>query len=225
MNKRTRRYIKNLLIAISYTFCAAVFPQQFEVKAMDANSEPEVETEVVVEEPIAETVKVPREAAAKNVVEVKSVEIVEEVVEVEAVEYFNVPLSEDLQDHIFKLCEGRGIDPAIVIEMIRMESNYNASASGDNGRSLGLMQIMPKWNWDRMDRLGCHDLLDPYQNVTVGIDLLGELFSKGNSVEWALMAYNGGQAYANRKVSKGEVSYYATTVLSNSAKLEKEARV
>lgn len=145
----------------------------------------------------------------------------EEVKEVEEVEYFDVPLDEELQDYIFELCEEHNIEPALVIAMIEKESNYNASAIGDKGNSLGLMQIQPRWNQDRMDILDCQNLLDPFQNVTVGIDLLDELFSKGNSVEWVLMAYNGGQSYANRKISNGEVSTYAKTVLSNSKNLER----
>lgn len=133
--------------------------------------------------------------------------------------YFDVPLDESLQEHIFNLCEERGIDPAIVVAMIGKESNYHAYSIGDNGNSLGLMQIQPRWHRSRMEKLGCTDLLDPYQNVTVGIDLLGDLLSSGKSVEWALMAYNGGSTYANRKASQGVVSSYAQTVLRNSKQI------
>lgn len=141
--------------------------------------------------------------------------------EIEVVEYFDVPLDEELQDYIFELCEEHNIDPALVIAMIEKESNFTASAIGDGGNSLGLMQIQPRWNQDRMDILDCQDLLDPFQNVAVGIDLLAELFDKDNSVEWVLMAYNGGQSYANRKISNGEISNYAQTVLHNSKNLER----
>lgn len=132
---------------------------------------------------------------------------------VEAVAYFDVPLSEDLQDHIFKECEKHGIDPAIIVSMIKRESNYRAKVTGDSGQSYGLMQIQLKWHRDRMGKLGVTDLLDPYQNVTVGIDYLAELIDRGKGVEWALMAYNGGPSYANRKVAAGVVSDYAKGVL------------
>lgn len=129
--------------------------------------------------------------------------------------YFDVNLSEDLQDYIFTLCAEKGINPAIVIAMIGKESVYNPDAIGDGGNSLGLMQIQPRWHKERMKRLGTTNLFDPYQNVTVGIDLLDELFSKGKSIEWVLMAYNGGQSYANEKLALGIVSDYANTVLTN----------
>lgn len=150
--------------------------------------------------------------------------IVEEpeiMVEEEPHGYFDVPLDEELQNYIFDLCEEYNINPAMIIAIIERESNYNASAKGDSGNSLGLMQIQPRWSEERMARLGCPDLLDPYQNVTVGIDILVEYFNKGNSVEWVLMAYNGGPSYANRKIENGEISEYAKNVLELTESLER----
>ena len=127
--------------------------------------------------------------------------------------YFDVPLSEDLQDHIFKLCEESGVEPDMVMAMIRAESTYNPNCIGDGGDSLGLLQIQPKWHQWRMDELDCPDLMDPYQNVTVAIDILTEFYETGKSDAWILMAYNGGEVYANRKASNGEISDYAVRVL------------
>lgn len=138
---------------------------------------------------------------------------------VEAIEYYNVPLSEDLQNHIFALCEESGLDPAIVIAMIKTESNFKSDALGDGGNSKGLMQIQQRFHQARMDDLGCPDLLDPYQNVTVGIDLLGELYEEGRGLEWALMVYNGGPAHANRNARLGTVSTYVTKVMETSESL------
>ena len=129
--------------------------------------------------------------------------------------YFDVNLSEDLQDHIFEECKKYDIDPAIVVAMIAKESVYNPDAIGDGGNSLGLMQIQPRWHRERMKKLGTTNLFNPYQNVTVGIDLLAELFATGKSTEWVLMAYNGGRSYANEKLALGIVSDYANTVMTN----------
>ena len=84
---------------------------------------------------------------------------------------------------------------------------------GDGHGSFGLMQIQPKWHEDRMRRLGVTDLLDPEQNVRVGADLLSELLSKEKGTEWALMAYNGGEAFADRFAAQGSISDYAARVL------------
>lgn len=135
------------------------------------------------------------------------------------VTYFDIPLDEDLQDHIFAECARYEVDPGIVVAMIERESGFRESVVGDSGRSFGLMQIQPKWHSGRMEKLGCDDLLDPYQNVTVGIDFLAELIGSGKGVEWALMAYNGGPGYANRLRGEGRVSDYAAGVMASAARI------
>lgn len=136
------------------------------------------------------------------------------------VAYFDVPLSEDLQDYIFEVCETYEIDPAVVVAVIWKESTYKASAMGDNGKAYGLMQVQPRWHRDRMKRLGVTDLLDPYQNILVGVDYLAELYHDRGSMKWALMAYNGGPDYANRMTRAGRVSSYASAVLKKSKELK-----
>lgn len=180
----------------------------------------------VVSTESTESEKVEETPAIEEIVEEESIDIsveeeaiekpvVEEVVVTEpTVKYYDVPLSHELQDYIFKLCEERDIDPALVIAVIERESKYNSSTIGDHGNSLGLMQIQPKWHSERMARLNCTNLLNPFENVCVGIDILDGLLDSGNSIEWALMAYNGGAGYAYNKESRGEVSEYATTVLN-----------
>ena len=127
--------------------------------------------------------------------------------------YFNVPLEKELQDHIFALCEESGIDPKLVMAIIQKESTFDAGAIGDRGRAQGLMQVQERWHFDRIEELGVTDLLDPYQNVTVGIHFLEELiWLGGGSVEWALMAYNGGHGLANKRAES--VVEYAEIVMS-----------
>ena len=120
--------------------------------------------------------------------------------------YFDVPLSTEVQDHIFKASEYYGIDPAIIVAMCYRESTYNANLIGDNGNSYGLMQIQPRWHYRRMADLGCTDLLDPYQNITVGIDYLAELLGKYGSIDKALTAYNKGHY-------NGTITVYAKAVM------------
>lgn len=127
-------------------------------------------------------------------------------------ELWAVPLEEDLQKHIADLCEEYHIIPELVLAVIEQESQFNPEEIGDSGNSLGLMQIQPRWHSERMQRLGCDDLLDPYQNVIVGVDILAEKLAKG-STEWALMAYNGGNQYADALQARGEVSEYAKAVI------------
>lgn len=131
------------------------------------------------------------------------------------VKLYDIPLSEDLQIFITRLCEEYHINPELIYCMIARESGFNPNAMGDNGRSYGLMQIQLRYVRERMDKLGCTDLLDPYDNVTVGIDLIAEYIGKGYGLEWALMAYNGGEGYAYQMRANGYVSNYARSVIAN----------
>lgn len=138
----------------------------------------------------------------------------------ENVIFFDVPLSEELQIHIFEECKKHNLSPSIVIAMIESESSYKSDAIGDNGNSFGLMQIQPKWNIERMNRLGCTDLMDPFQNVTVGIDILAELIEVNADLYWVLMAYNGWIPYANERLESGDISDYAIAVVERASELE-----
>lgn len=127
--------------------------------------------------------------------------------------FYDVPLTIDLQAHIINECGAYGIDPAVVLSMIQSESSFRVEAVGDGGESFGLMQVQPKWHQDRMERLGVSDLLNPYQNVQVGIDFLAEQLDRyDGDLGKALTAYNRGHY-------DGEVSKYALTVMANSETL------
>lgn len=111
--------------------------------------------------------------------------------------YYQVPLDTVLQDYIFTLCEREHINPAFIIAIIERESNYCSTAVGDNGNSLGFMQINTCWQSERMNKLGITDLFSPIQNVTIGIDIISELTKSSEDMCWILQAYNGGIEYAN----------------------------
>lgn len=135
---------------------------------------------------------------------------------------YNVPLDENLQLYTIQQCEEHNIDPAVVIAMIWQESRYSADAVGDNGNSIGLMQIQERFHHERMAELGCTDLFNPYDNVTVGIDILSALIDKyDGNVEMALMTYNAGPTGAYRNwFSQGiYTNSYSQSVLEKSQKI------
>lgn len=159
--------------------------------------------------------------AAVEVVTVDTVAEAEEQTTEEVIQLYDVPLDEDLQLYIMDLCEEANISAALVIAVIERESNFNASAVGDSGNSLGLMQIQPRWHQERMNRLGCSDLLNPYENVAVGIDILAGLFAEYEDLAFVLMAYNGGTNYAMNMIQNGKVSDYAISVEARAEELER----
>lgn len=135
----------------------------------------------------------------------------EPVAATEQAPLYDVPLSANMQEHIRQLCDEYGVDMPLVLAIIGQESNYRTGAVGDDGNSIGLMQIQPRWHQARMDDLGVTDLVDPYQNVAVGIDLLAGLINKGGT-RWAIMAYNAGAETADYYTAIGTITEYAAEV-------------
>ena len=143
----------------------------------------------------------------------------ENIVEVEPeleidIDIYPVNLDADLQRYIIETCEEYTINPSIIIAMCFYESSFNVDAIGDNGAGMGLMGINPRWCWPEMEKLNCPDMRDPYQNVTVGIDIFAQKLDKYDwNTEMALMSYNAGDAGAHRLwFDKG---IYSTTYSSN----------
>lgn len=126
---------------------------------------------------------------------------------------YDVPLDVDLQLHIISEAEAHGIDPAIIFAMAFRESTYNADCIGDGGDSFGLLQVQPRWHYGRMQKLGCTDLHDPFQNVTVAVDYLAEQLDRyGGDIAKALTAYNRGHY-------SGTITNYAKNVMSTAEEL------
>ena len=138
--------------------------------------------------------------------------------------YTNIPLSARFQKYIDGKCKSYGISTNVVMGCIRTESNFQTQIMGDNGKAYGLMQVQKQWHKARMKKVGATNLLDPYDNVAVGIDYLAELYKIYNG-NWhkALMAYNGGHAYCKRRVRAGLVnSPYSRRVMGDAEDFKKE---
>lgn len=132
------------------------------------------------------------------------------------------PLSEELQEGIFDICERYNVSFELVMAVIERESTFKVDAVGDNGNSIGLMQIQPKWHGELMEELGVTDLSEPLQNVEVGVAILASYLEAGHEVYYVLMKYNGGAAYANRMIEAGEISDYALDVTETAYMYERE---
>lgn len=121
----------------------------------------------------------------------------------------DVPLDSDTQAFLRAACEETGISYELALAVIRQETEFR-NVVGDDGRSVGYMQVQRRWHEDRMARLGVTDLTDPYGNFRVGCDYLAELLGK-YPLEEALTAYNSGKpgksAYASNVLAYMEAYY------------------
>lgn len=113
-----------------------------------------------------------------------------------------------------------GICPELIMAVVERESGGKSNAVSPHG-ALGLMQIIPKWNYDRMNRLGVSNLYDERENILCGTDLLAEYFEKYEDPTLVLMCYNQGEYEAVNDFDSGIYSKYATSILLRSEELER----
>jgi soluble lytic murein transglycosylase-like protein len=82
-----------------------------------------------------------------------------------------------------------GLDPCLVLSLMRAESSFNRTAVSVKGAS-GLMQLMP----ETATRFGVKNIFDPRENVMGGTRYLRWLLDRFNGdVRLALAGYNAGE--------------------------------
>lgn len=121
----------------------------------------------------------------------------------------SVPLSPEAQWRIFDLCGQDGDLFCTVMAIANQETRFDASAVGDDGRSIGMMQIHFAYHTERMESLGVTDLTDPVQCAAVGISYIRELadqFQVGTDSQILYLAYNMGPTGARKALARGQYS-------------------
>lgn len=96
-----------------------------------------------------------------------------------------------------KTAEGNGIDPYVVLAVMREESRFDRSVKSPAG-AYGLMQLMPQtaYRLDRSLSLGVtrpSQLTDAGTNIALGTFYLKKLSDEFSSLPLALAAYNAGE--------------------------------
>jgi len=99
-----------------------------------------------------------------------------------------------------------GVDPLLVVAVIRCESAFNTFATSHVG-AMGLMQVMPATGVYLADLRGwklnkTQNLFDPETNIELGTWYLADLIKRFGTVEKALVAYNAGPGLAKKILAK-----------------------
>ena len=138
--------------------------------------------------------------------------------------YYDVPLEPYLQDYVRNCCEEHDLDMPLVLAVIDKESGFDAGSVGDNGQSYGLMGVLASEWTDLCIDLGCWNLTDPIQNIRAGTAILAQMFDRYDGrVHLALMAYNGGEPYADDLIADGITSTkYTRWVTARAAEIEED---
>ena len=100
-------------------------------------------------------------------------------------------------DYIVKYAHKNGLDPFLVMAVIKQESNFVPDAA--SAYAHGLMQITPdtaEWN-ARALGMDDYDYIDPETNIELGCHYLAYLVRTYDNIDTALAAYNGGMGNVN----------------------------
>lgn len=124
----------------------------------------------------------------------------------------DIPLEENEQEMIQKICERKDLSYELVLAIIEKESGYDAEAINNTGSCLGAMQLNTRY----------HDIDNPFdliENVEVGTDYLLKLFKENDDVGLVLSQYHG-EKDAFEKYEKGVLSSYARHITEYAKELE-----
>lgn len=117
----------------------------------------------------------------------------------------DIPLSEELQSYTYGLCQKYGVDYLTVLAIMKAGSNFNAdivTASSD----YGLMLINEICFEEYHEKYGIDNLLDPKQNIFVGVHILSRHLREFDTEWQALMAYQLGTTGAKAALDEGTAS-------------------
>ena len=105
--------------------------------------------------------------------------------------------------------QNQGLDPYLVTSLIRQESEFNPGAVS-RANAYGLMQLLPSTakglaRKEGERRFSPNELFDPTENMRLGTAYLRENIDHyGGQVEYALAAYNAGDAPVRQWIASGD---------------------
>ena len=132
-------------------------------------------------------------------------------------------LPECMQKFTYIICQQNGVDYALALAIMEVESGYKWDAYCSEG-SQGYMQVNVKWHEDRMDKLNVDNVENPYFNIMVAVDYLAELQGRFDTEAEVLTAYNYGVTGAYKHVwNKGLTeTKYSKAVQQAKQRIEKQ---
>jgi hypothetical protein len=113
---------------------------------------------------------------------------------------------------IYEAATQNGLDPCLIVSVMRAESGFNRMAVSPKGAS-GLMQLMPA----TAERFGVRNIFDTRENILAGAKYLRWLLDRfDGDVRLALAGYNAGEGavelYGNRIPPFLETQNYVRTI-------------
>lgn len=131
----------------------------------------------------------------------------------------DIPLTEDEQVALWDKCHELNVNYWFILALLESESNYDADATGDSGKSVGYMQIN-KANWERMKTTYGLDVHEPKENLLCGATIFWELANKYDTITQVVMSYKCGETRAKELLEQGIILSCVETITNRAMELE-----
>lgn len=137
----------------------------------------------------------------------------------------DIPISKELQNHIYNLCNQNDNMYCLMIAIMEQESSFNPNSVSSDGRDFGLFQIRDiNFSWLK-EELNINDCIDPFNNSKCAVHMVKKLIDKYEQYNLVLMAYNMGEYGAKKKWEQGIYSSsYSRAVMPKYEKYKKQAK-
>ncbi len=136
--------------------------------------------------------------------------------------YYDLPLSDQLQEYTQDLCKAMEVDYPLVLAIMSEESWFDPKAISPTD-DWGIMQINSSNHLWLERELGITDWLDPQQNIYAGIYILS-LYSYLEDRQAIAMFFNSGPSTGKSNLKKGIFTGYSVDVMTALADLETRIR-
>lgn len=120
---------------------------------------------------------------------------------VEEEQYFDIPLSHEVQDYLMECCEARDIPVELALAFIDVESDFRPEVVSSTS-DYGLMQLNIGNHDYITEQIGVTDYLAPMDNINAGTYWLSRYYPRYD-IEQAAMCYNLGEGGAKKLFKQG----------------------
>lgn len=112
-------------------------------------------------------------------------------------------------EYVYKYSEEYSVDSDLIFAIIKAESNFEYDAKSSQN-AMGLMQLLNSTAEEVANKLKIeynneNTLLNPENNIQMGVKYFSELYDIYGNIELAICAYNAGIGNVNSWISKGIV--------------------
>lgn len=126
-----------------------------------------------------------------------------------------VPSRDEMRAIVASTARSMGVDPSLALAVAFQESSFN-HRSVSPANAIGTMQVIPSSGQWASEIVGRPlNLLDPQDNATAGVAIIGRLVATSSSLENAIAGYYQGQYSVSKNGMYDDTKHYVAAILAH----------